>query len=74
MGLAAGAAGVGLLRTEIPFLGATAWPTQAEHEAALAPPLRLLAGRPAVVRLLDFSGDKVPPFLAGPGQTRAPTG
>jgi multiphosphoryl transfer protein len=68
MGLAAGAAGVGLLRTEIPFLGATAWPTQAEHEAALALPLRLLAGRPAVVRLLDFSGDKVPPFLAGPGQ------
>jgi phosphoenolpyruvate-protein kinase (PTS system EI component) len=68
MGLAAGAAGVGLLRTEIPFLGATAWPTQAEHEAALAPPLRLLAGRPAVVRLLDFSGDKVPPFLAGAGQ------
>jgi phosphoenolpyruvate-protein kinase (PTS system EI component) len=73
MGLAAGAAGVGLLRTEIPFVGATAWPTQAEHEAALAPPLALLAGRPAVVRLLDFSGDKVPPFLAGtqtpPGQT-----
>ena len=73
MGLSAGAAGVGLLRTEIPFLGATAWPTQAEHEAALAPPLRLLAGRPAVVRLLDFSGDKVPPFLAGPGQTNVQT-
>jgi phosphoenolpyruvate-protein kinase (PTS system EI component) len=69
MGLAAGAAGVGLLRTEIPFLGATAWPTRAEHEAVLAPPLRLLAGRPAVVRLLDFSGDKVPPFLAGAGHT-----
>jgi len=65
MGLAAGAAGVGLLRTEIPFVGATGWPTQAEHEAALTPPLALLAGRPAVVRLLDFSGDKVPPFLAG---------
>jgi phosphoenolpyruvate-protein kinase (PTS system EI component) len=65
MGLAAGAAGVGLLRTEIPFVGARAWPTQAEHEAALRPLLSLLAGRPAVVRLLDFSGDKVPPFLAG---------
>jgi len=64
MGLAAGAAGVGLLRTEIPFVGAHAWPTQAEHEAALRPVLSLLAGRPAVVRLLDFSGDKVPPFLA----------
>ncbi|HEY2241005.1 MAG TPA: putative PEP-binding protein, partial [Streptosporangiaceae bacterium] len=65
MGLAAGAAGVGLLRTEIPFVGADAWPTQAEHEAALRPLLSLLAGRPAVVRLLDFSGDKVPPFLTG---------
>jgi phosphoenolpyruvate-protein kinase (PTS system EI component) len=64
-GLAAGAAGVGLLRTEIPFLGATAWPTEAEHRAALDPVLGLLAHRPAVVRLLDFSGDKVPPFLAG---------
>jgi phosphoenolpyruvate-protein kinase (PTS system EI component) len=65
MGLSAGAAGVGLLRTEIPFVGATAWPTGAEHEAALRPVLSLLAGRPAVVRLLDFSGDKTPPFLSG---------
>ena len=65
MGLSAGAAGVGLLRTEIPFVGATAWPTRAEHEAALGPVLSPLAGRPAVVRLLDFSGDKTPPFLSG---------
>ncbi|HEY0718089.1 MAG TPA: putative PEP-binding protein, partial [Streptosporangiaceae bacterium] len=74
LGLEAGAAGVGLLRTEIPFLRATVWPTRAEHEAALHPSLSLLAGRPAVVRLLDFSGDKVPPFLAGqegPGGLRA---
>jgi multiphosphoryl transfer protein len=63
-GLAKGAAGVGLLRTEIPFLEALAWPTLAEHKAHLAPVLGLLAGRPATVRLLDFSGDKVPPFLA----------
>lgn len=65
LGLAAGAAGVGLLRTEIPFITAAAWPTEAEHRRALDPVLDLLAGRPAVVRLLDFSGDKVPPFLAG---------
>jgi phosphoenolpyruvate-protein kinase (PTS system EI component) len=64
MGLAAGAAGVGLLRTEIPFLGATSWPSESDHRSALAPVLDLLAGRPAVVRLLDFSGDKIPPFLA----------
>jgi phosphoenolpyruvate-protein kinase (PTS system EI component) len=64
---AAGAAGVGLLRTEIPFAQALAWPTLAEHRAALTPILSLLAGKPATVRLLDFSGDKIPPFLrAGP--------
>jgi phosphoenolpyruvate-protein kinase (PTS system EI component) len=65
LGLARGAAGVGLLRTEIPFTRATGWPTEAEHAAALEPVLGLLSGRPAVVRLLDFSGDKIPPFLAG---------
>jgi multiphosphoryl transfer protein len=65
LGLARGAAGVGLLRTEIPFVKAAGWPTVAEHRAALAPVLGELAGLPAVVRLLDFSGDKIPPFLRG---------
>ncbi len=64
LGLAAGAAGVGLLRTEIPFTAAHGWPSPADHQAKLAPVLRQLTGRRAVVRLLDFSGDKVPPFLA----------
>ena len=64
-GLAAGATGVGLLRTEIPFTGALAWPTLDEHRAHLAPILGLLTGRTATARLLDFSGDKIPPFLAG---------
>src|SRR5207244_877690 len=59
-----GPAAVGLLRTEIPFTGASGWPSQADHLARLTPVLGLLAGRPAVVRLLDFSGDKIPPFLA----------
>jgi phosphocarrier protein FPr len=64
LGLSGGAAGVGLLRTEIPFTGALGWPSQPDHLARLTPVLGLLAGRPAVVRLLDFSGDKIPPFLA----------
>ncbi len=64
-GLAAGAAGVGLLRTEIPYTEALAWPTLAEHRVQLEPILSLLTGRPATVRLLDFSGDKIPPFLRG---------
>lgn len=41
-GLAAEADGVGLLRTELAFLDATAWPTEVEHERALAPLLALL--------------------------------
>jgi len=67
LGLANGAAGVGLLRTEIPFTRAAGWPTRAEHLAALTPILRLLSGRRAVVRLLDFAGDKVPPFPGAEG-------
>jgi phosphoenolpyruvate-protein kinase (PTS system EI component) len=67
LGLANGAAGVGLLRTEIPFTGARGWPTREEHLAWLGPILRLLAGKRAVVRLLDFSGDKIPPFPGAEG-------
>ena len=63
-GLAAGAAGVGLLRTEIAFTTALAWPTPEQHARQLNPILALLTGRPATVRLLDFTGDKIPPFLA----------
>jgi phosphoenolpyruvate-protein kinase (PTS system EI component) len=62
-GLAAGAAGVGLLRTELPFTQAADWPTLAQDRDQLGPILELLADRTAVVRLLDFSGDKIPPFL-----------
>jgi phosphoenolpyruvate-protein kinase (PTS system EI component) len=64
-GLAAGAEGVGLLRTELAFLDAAAWPREADHRAAIAPVLGGLAGRTATVRVLDFGADKTPPFLAG---------
>ena len=67
LGLANGAAGVGLLRTEIPFTRASGWPGRAEHLAALTPVLSQLRGRRAVVRLLDFAGDKVPPFPGSAG-------
>ncbi len=64
-GLAQGAEGVGLLRTELGFLEAHAWPSAEEHYRFLRPLLAELAGRIATVRLLDFGGDKTPPFLAG---------
>jgi phosphoenolpyruvate-protein kinase (PTS system EI component) len=64
-GLAAGAEGVGLLRTVLAFLEEETWPTEAQHRAAIAPVLQGLAGRTATVRVLDFGADKTPPFLAG---------
>jgi phosphoenolpyruvate-protein phosphotransferase len=63
--LSAGAGGVGLLRTELGFLQATAWPTVEEHRRFLEPLFDGLRGKVATVRLLDFGGDKTPPFLKG---------
>lgn len=60
----AGADGVGLLRTELPFLSHAAWPTRNQHAAALVPVLRALAGQTVTARTLDFADDKLPPFLA----------
>jgi phosphoenolpyruvate-protein kinase (PTS system EI component) len=63
-----GADGVGLLRTELAFLDASDWPDEAAHRRAIAPLLGRLAGRTATVRVLDFGGDKTPPFLRGAEQ------
>ena len=60
-----GAEGAGLLRTELGFLDARAWPSVGQHKAFLSPILGRLEGRTATVRLLDFGGDKTPPFLRG---------
>ncbi|MDI2130266.1 putative PEP-binding protein [Yinghuangia seranimata] len=61
---ASGAEGVGLLRTELPFLAADHWPDADEHEAVLVPLLRDGPDGVVVVRTFDFAGDKRPPFLA----------
>jgi phosphoenolpyruvate-protein phosphotransferase len=63
--LSYGAEGIGLLRTELAFLDAEAWPTVEQHRRALTAVLEPLAGGSATVRLLDFGGDKTPPFLEG---------
>jgi phosphoenolpyruvate-protein kinase (PTS system EI component) len=67
-GLRAGAQGIGLLRTELAFMEATAWPTEAEHLAMLEPILAALGAHPATVRVLDFGADKAPPFLRATAQ------
>jgi phosphoenolpyruvate-protein phosphotransferase len=65
LALESGAEGAGLIRTELGFLEATGWPAEADHRRLLAPILSALGRRLATVRLLDFGGDKTPPFLAG---------
>jgi phosphoenolpyruvate-protein phosphotransferase len=65
--LEAGAEGIGLLRSELAFLEATAWPSEQQHAEVLEPMLALLTDRIATVRTLDFGGDKTPPFLIGTG-------
>jgi phosphoenolpyruvate-protein phosphotransferase len=62
-----GAEGVGLLRTELLFLDAQRWPTFSQQASFLSLILDPLKGRIATVRLLDFGGDKTPPFLQGAG-------
>jgi multiphosphoryl transfer protein len=60
-----GAEGVGLLRTELDYLDAQRWPTESQQASFLRPILAPLTDRTATVRLLDFGGDKTPPFLRG---------
>jgi phosphoenolpyruvate-protein phosphotransferase len=60
-----GAEGIGLLRTELLFLDSKAWPGRAQQATFLRLILAPLTGRVVTVRLLDFGGDKTPPFLRG---------
>ena len=61
--VAAGAEGVGLLRTEFLFLDRDAPPDEDEQVAVLRDIAAALDGRPLVVRTLDAGADKPLPFL-----------
>jgi phosphotransferase system enzyme I (PtsI) len=60
---AAGAQGVGLLRTEFLFLGALEAPSLERQVAAYRPIFEGFAGRTVVARTLDAGADKPLPFL-----------
>jgi phosphoenolpyruvate-protein kinase (PTS system EI component) len=64
-GFEQGAEGIGLLRTELPFLDAKDWPSLRRQVEFLEPIFARLQGKPATVRLFDFGADKTPPFLRG---------
>jgi phosphoenolpyruvate-protein phosphotransferase len=54
----AGADGIGLVRTELLFLGRHVPPTVAEQRAAYRAIVAAMGGRPVVFRTLDVGGDK----------------
>jgi multiphosphoryl transfer protein len=66
--LAAGAdaAAIGLVRTELVFLGRHRPPSVAEQRATYARIIEAAAGRPVVFRTLDVGGDKPASWGAGP--------
>ncbi len=61
--VAAGADGIGLLRTEFLFLSAERMPSEEEQAAVYAEIAGILAGRPLIVRTLDVGADKPLPYL-----------
>ncbi len=61
-----GADGIGLYRTEIPFMVRSAFPNVEEQMQVYAKVLDRVAGRPVVFRTLDVGGDKALPYLHGP--------
>ncbi|HEY8966295.1 MAG TPA: phosphoenolpyruvate--protein phosphotransferase, partial [Candidatus Methylacidiphilales bacterium] len=65
-GLARGAEGIGLLRTEFLFLDRAAEPSEEEQTASLRAILDVMGDRPVVVRTLDAGGDKELPYLSLP--------
>jgi multiphosphoryl transfer protein len=61
--IAAGADGVGLLRTEFLFLDSITAPTEPEQETAYRDVVTALAGRQLTIRTLDAGADKPLAFL-----------
>ncbi|HEX5465802.1 MAG TPA: putative PEP-binding protein, partial [Candidatus Limnocylindrales bacterium] len=64
--VAAGAAGVGLFRTEFLFAERQAPPDEVEQLAAYAAVVAAFAPHPVTIRLLDVGGDKPLPYLPIP--------
>ncbi len=60
---AAGAEGVGLLRTEFLFLERTEAPTELEQFEVYRDIVKAMNGQPIIVRTLDIGGDKPLPYI-----------
>lgn len=63
LSLAAGAEGVGLYRTEIPFMLRDRFPSSEEQRTIYRQLLASFAPRPVIIRTLDVGGDKPLPYF-----------
>ncbi|PSU31899.1 phosphoenolpyruvate--protein phosphotransferase [Photobacterium lutimaris] len=59
-----GVDGVGLYRTEVPFLLQRSFPSEEEQTQQYQSILKTYGGKPVVMRTLDIGGDKPLPYLA----------
>ena len=66
--VAAGAEGIGLLRSEFLFLQRSDPPDEEEQFAAYSAMIRALNGLPLIIRTLDIGGDKEAPYLQLPAE------
>lgn len=62
--LSVGAEGVGLYRTEVPFLIRDRFPSEEEQRIIYRQLLKAFAPRPVVMRTLDVGGDKALPYFS----------
>ena len=62
-GLQAGAEGLGLYRTEIPFMVSETFPSEDEQVTVYQQILEAYAGKPVYMRVLDIGGDKPLPYF-----------
>ncbi len=60
------AGGVGLYRSEFPFIVRSAFPTEEEQRVVYARLFDAMPDRPVFIRTLDVGGDKVLPYLNSP--------
>lgn len=61
--LQSGAEGIGLYRTEIPFMSCSAFPSEHEQVAIYKELFSAFGGQPVFVRVLDIGGDKQLPYF-----------
>ena len=64
----AGAAGIGLFRTELQFMVASTFPRAEAQEKLYRDVLDTAKGRPVTFRTIDIGGDKVLPYFTGSAQ------